>query len=557
MPTAHLRSSRIAWMLQIGLVMAYCAWVLSMPVFPSQDGPLHLYCVEVFRQLLFHRPGVYSETYYISRYLPPYSLYYYGLVALGRVVTLEMADKIIVCSFFVVFLLGVRSLMRTVSGKADWAPLLVAPVLLSWPLVMGFVNFCIATGFACFALSSWCRNQGRPGFRARLPFLLWLAAILLTHPVPWMFVLAFCFFDLGVRLIRFRKAEDPLLGRALLGHFRADLAVTLAGCLGYLYLRRFPAKLPARESYDPGPVPYVHQIGLNVVDYLRTRGLTVFTGVSGWALVSRLGVTLMFAAAMITATVFAARSLRSRQWNWPMMWVTFAALFAVVLPFVPVTLNGSFYFAWRLMLLLYLSVAVAASGYMASAPRVGIALAIFAVVSGLLNLGLAFQRISPTARAIASLDEAPLIRSEKPGLLTQPLGVSTPPGIAYNPEFWAGAMYFRHHNLLMFNTGWMNIEIIPIKPRPGRLHTVDDTYFIVTPMPGNRLFLNPEAARETLDRVGFVVTMRVNAPTQQSPFASTIGSSTPDSWAADWSCVTQPDFHLCTPPGAMVAAVNR
>ena len=167
------RSYWIGLSLQAALVAGYCAWVLSMPVFPSQDGPLHLYCVEVFRQLLAHHPGPYAQTYFINRYVPPYSLYYYGLIALGKLVSLTMADKIIVCSYFVILPLGLRSLLRSVAGSADWTPLLFMPVLLSWPLMMGFVNFCIALGFACFALAAWTRNQTRSGVWPRIPFLLW------------------------------------------------------------------------------------------------------------------------------------------------------------------------------------------------------------------------------------------------------------------------------------------------------------------------------------------------------------------------------------------------
>ena len=113
-----------------------------MPVFPSQDGPLHLYYVHVFHDLLHHVHGDYFRTYYIGRYLPAYSLYYYGLMALNSIVSLQNADKLIVCIFFLVFGLGVRKLMQVVSPAAVWAPLL-----------MGFVNYALATGLACYALA--------------------------------------------------------------------------------------------------------------------------------------------------------------------------------------------------------------------------------------------------------------------------------------------------------------------------------------------------------------------------------------------------------------------
>jgi hypothetical protein len=232
----------------------------------------------------------------------------------------------------------------------------------------------------------------------------------------------------------------------------------------------------------------------------------------------------------------------------------FAVLFAIALPFIPLDLNGSYYFAWRLMLLLYLSVVVAAAGAMSSGTRLTVGLAIVAVFVSLVNLDLGIHRINPVARAIATLRDAPLVHAEKPGLLTRPLGVLTPEGLDYNPEYWAGANYFRQHNLVLYNVGWINLPIIPIKPRPGQAPNLDWTNFVETPTPGNRLFRTDAIARYTLSRVGFVLAMRVNTPEQQSPFAEAVGSPTPASWAAGWSCLSRPEWKLCVPPGQTIGA---
>ncbi|HEY4009385.1 MAG TPA: hypothetical protein VGM11_04480 [Acidobacteriaceae bacterium] len=557
MQPEHSRSYWLALSLQAIIVLLYCGWVLSMPVFPSQDGPLHLYCVEIFRQLLAHKSTVYTHDYYIGHYFPPYSFYYYGLVVLGKVTSLEMADKLIVCLYFILLPVGLRSLTRAVSGKADWAPLLMTPVFINWPLMMGFVNYCIASVFACFALAVWCRNQAHPTWRSRLLFLFWIVIILFTHPVPWMFVLVFCFFELALRLLRSRMAKEPDARRAVLAGFRGDLLVVIAGCMGYFYLKLFSSKLPPTF---PGEVkskpPYLQQVWLNLFDYLRTRGLTVFTGTSGSALVQRLGISIVFAIALIFAVRYALRNFRSKGWSWPLVWTIFAVLFTVALPFVPLDLNGSFYFAWRLLLLLYLSVAVAASAAMAKNTRGTIALAVVAVFVSIFSLALGVHRISPVARAIATLRDAPVVQTDKPGLLTRPFGVFAPAGLFYNPEYWAGADYFRHHELVLYNTGWLNLPIIPIKPRPEELPKIDWTYFVETPMPGNRLFRTDATARDTLSRVGFVLAMRVNAPEQQSPFTETVGSPTADPWAAGWSCLSRPDWKLCVPPGQTLGAAK-
>jgi hypothetical protein len=538
--------------LQTAVVVLYCAWVLSMPVFPTQDGPLHLYCVEVFRQLLAHKPGIYSQTYYINRYLPPYSLYYYGLIVLGKAMTLQMADKVIACAYFITLPLGLRALVRSVAGSADWAPLLFMPVLLSWPLMMGFVNYCIALGFACFALAAWMRSASRRGLAARIPFLLWIVLILLTHPVPWMFVLAFCFFDLGVRLLRYWLAQDRASACEGLGDFRSDAIAALVGCLGSLYLLHFRSPLPPSETFVH--VPLGKRTVDNALDYLRTRGLTLYAGTHGAVALYRLGITVLFVGMLALAIWSGVRLLRERRWSPWMTWLLFSGGFLIVLPTVPAELNGSYYFAWRLLFILFLCVVVAVSTFVEQPSRLRAVLLAVAVAVSVLNVWLAVRFISPWAQRIVSLRNAPLVATDKPGLVMWPAAAWRPDELTFNPEYWAGANYMREHNLVLYNTSWIYIQIIPIKPLPSRVSELDYTYEIGVPQPGGFLMHTPAEARALLGRVGYVVAMRVNTPAEQSPLAMQEGSPTQDQWASGWSCDAQRAWSLCAPRGTRLAS---
>jgi hypothetical protein len=550
MVTPRSREYWIGLSLQLVLVALFCVWVLSMPFFPSQDGPLHLYCVEIFRQLLAHQTGVYSQTYFINHYLPPYSLYYYSLVVLGKAMSLAMADKLIVCGYFIILLLGLRSLLRAVSGSANCTPLLFLPVLLSWPLMMGFVNYCIAVGFACFAIAIWCRNTGKMSLTARLRFLFWIALILLTHPVPWMFVLGFCFFDLALRMVRFWRAKDREAARFVLGAFRADLLTCLVGCLGYFYLRFFSTAMPPNDPMSSSPLRV--RTVQNAFDYLRTRGLTLYTGTHGAPLFYRLGITVVFAGALFVGVRYCLPLLRQRRWDWPVVWLLFTLLFLVALPTIPVDLNGSYFFAWRLLFLLYLSAVIASSAGMEHPGRLRFALLGCAIAVSLLNLWLAVRLITPQAKIIASLKGAPVVSSSKPGLAMWPAGAYGPPTLTFNPEHWAAAHYFREHNLVLYNTSWLYVQIIPIKPRPERLADLDYLYEIRVAQPGLALMKTPAEATNLLNRVGFVLSMRINTPPSQNPFADVEGGATPAPWAAGWTCDAQPDWSLCVPPGKYI-----
>lgn len=90
------RRSRRLLLLFTALVAAYCFLVLSLPVFPSQDGPMHQYFSQVLFRLLTHSSSLYARYYHVRHVLPPYALYYYLLIAISRVLPMVWADKIVV-----------------------------------------------------------------------------------------------------------------------------------------------------------------------------------------------------------------------------------------------------------------------------------------------------------------------------------------------------------------------------------------------------------------------------------------------------------------------------
>src|SRR5947199_10196073 len=63
------------------LVAAYCAWVFSLPLFPTQDDAMHLYYTKVTQHLLFHSPR-FGAAYLIRIPPPPYVVHYALLLVL-------------------------------------------------------------------------------------------------------------------------------------------------------------------------------------------------------------------------------------------------------------------------------------------------------------------------------------------------------------------------------------------------------------------------------------------------------------------------------------------
>ena len=88
-------SSRAVSLLFAALVVLVCCWVLSLPLFPTQDGPMHKYYVHAIASLL---SGSHSyQAYSIRHPFPPYAIHYAILLGLTRIFSFSLAEKILVC----------------------------------------------------------------------------------------------------------------------------------------------------------------------------------------------------------------------------------------------------------------------------------------------------------------------------------------------------------------------------------------------------------------------------------------------------------------------------
>jgi hypothetical protein len=139
------------------------AWVFSLPVFPSQDGSMHLYTAQIIANLLASEPR-FSHYFYIQHTLPPYSLHYYLLAAATQLVAPRLAEKLLVCGTSVILATGFRSFTRTTGDADGVVSLSVLPLLFHQPLLMGFYNFSLSLGITFWALAFWCEasRERRP-----------------------------------------------------------------------------------------------------------------------------------------------------------------------------------------------------------------------------------------------------------------------------------------------------------------------------------------------------------------------------------------------------------
>lgn len=457
------RPERIAIVL---VVVAYIVWLLSLPAFPTQDGPVHLYYTHVLRALLSHAGSNYARFYTIKHLFPPYAFYYYSLLGLSRFVSLLVADRLIVCLYVISFVFGFRYLASALGPGADSMTLLCTLLLLNWPLGMGFVNFCLSLSFVFWALGLWLRFAGRRSdYMARGGFVLLAILTMFTHPVPLLLLLGIASLDLVIRFlaIRLRSQRGPQL-------LRLDLITLVVAGFTLVYVKLFTSSRPLQQTtVGEEPVSFATRLAHNVANYSAEKGVAYLLG-PGFEL--RLYRVLLLAVLIVPAVLALwqfVRDRREHRWTAGNTALILGIVFTLVLPFVPPDLNGSHFFAQRLLLFVWIFALLAACGARMDA-RVQTGLLAFALIAQVIVLHAANARLRPAALSIAAIDTAQSLIASRPGdlglALEDPRAFDAPPGLSFNPYLWAAVNVFRHDNSVMANTPWLDLAIIPLGATP-------------------------------------------------------------------------------------------
>ena len=450
------------------LCAAWVLWLLSLPLFPTQDGPMHLYYVHILEALLSGQPGPYAHVYIIKHILPPYSFYYYLLMLLSRVVPLLVADKLVIALYFVLFVFGFRYLARAIGPGADRATLLATLLLLNWPLAMGFVNFSLSVALGLWALGLWTRAAGHHDPGRRIAFVLLAIVIMMTHPVPLLGVLLAAGISLLPRLFRWARtrALPPFLLKDIL-----TLALA-AATLGYVAL--FTTAHPLNQLTQHAP--FFTQLKLNLVNYYtRIAGLRVLAARELPGKLLLLAVLLLVPFSLVMAGLQWRRN-RAAALTTRGDFLLYAALvFAILLPFLPHDLNASHFFAERLMIVLWILSLLAFAGVRPPARpdarserRTAIPLLLFALVVNALMLYTANRAFRPVARDIASIESSPVTHPGQTGIALYALRdeTKTSGNLTTDPYEWSSVDFFRHNNAVLYNTPWLDLGIIPIGRAP-------------------------------------------------------------------------------------------
>jgi hypothetical protein len=109
-----------------------------------------------------------------------------GLFYSAKMIGLAAAQKVVVSSCVLVFFWGVFAFVRAVTGQSPW---LLTPCMAmltyGYSFEMGFLNYYVSIGLACFGLAIFWRGQGREWIGG----LLLLPIVWLAHPIGFFWLI--------------------------------------------------------------------------------------------------------------------------------------------------------------------------------------------------------------------------------------------------------------------------------------------------------------------------------------------------------------------------------
>lgn len=441
----------------LGLLAVISAWIFTLPVFPSQDGPVHVYYARVALDLL-HGPTQYSAEYSIARLFPPYSLHAYLLMgALKAGVSPDGSEKLLATVSLLLGGLGLWYFARQLGKSAEIAAIFAVPLLLNRYFFFGLYAYWLGIAVGFFAMGLWLRSDRRSPAR-RVLFVILTVLSLFGHPIPFLLVLGFCWTEIAVgwwegRPASRRRSLPAALSPQFVTPSWADVATLAAVSLLLLYVKMYSNSGALWESYSAAE--------------LRQNAARILNVFNGKLLAPLTSATYAYAMGAIVAAAFVlacwqtVRELRSHSFRRAQLVLAWAVLFLVALPLLPEKVNGGFLFADRITIWLALMIVAAAANSDLLSRLAGAAAALGGVLALSLLLALNAQ-LRPVAQGLVLKGMPRLAWGEHLFAVN-----ATPnPQFTYNPYLWTGARVVEAESAFLENSPWLLTSIMMLEKNP-------------------------------------------------------------------------------------------
>jgi hypothetical protein len=482
---------RNRWWTWTALVLLACtaAIPLAAPLFPTQDGPVHLYYADVLRGVLTHS-APYAQHFRIKSLLTPYASEYYCLLALESLFSPGWSEKLLVIGYIFAFGLGFRHLVESVAEKGSPWTIAGLPFCLHMLLYMGFLNYSLALAVLLFQCGCWIRYAD--GLTARRVAVLTggLVLMLLTHPVPAAIFLTFAGLYTLTQMAYDIAAGEPW--RELWRLRRAPLALSVTmGLVSLAWVSRFLERVH-HGAFDRSYVSmwgWFNAVATELQLYpvapfnrLRDRAaamaLLAFTGVA-------LGVGLW-------------RNRRNIRPPASALLVSSGICFLLYCV-VPERMNDAFYFAERFPILWVLFL-LAGTAALPLSHRWSIAAGGLAVCVTVTLLVQQRANVAEIGSQIARMQQLPPPKAGSVGLIAA-ASTETPHGLQFHPYMWSAVHYFRRSQAILANDPWMNSPLIMLAPARA------DRWSYLDPGDASKALMSGKVSEADTGDLDFVVQM--------------------------------------------------
>jgi hypothetical protein len=441
-------------------------YILSLPVFPTGDGPLHLYNAHILWSLATHRPE-YQRFYAIRHLVGIYSIHYFALILFGHFLTPAKAEELFIAMIVVSNALGFRFLASRLGKNAAVASLWMIPLLLTWPLAGGFLNYCFASGILFWALGCWISLSSTGSIMAFSGFIATQLTLVLSHPVPLAFLLVFMTADIGLLWSEERRFQNG-------GRFSNRGLRVSAFCITCVALV-VPALL-IKNSTVVSTLHWIYPHPELFTRLLSGRYIGMFGG--HYLLFFLYTLTLLEIVPIVilmraeeTRVHFCSGTTTSAD----RMLIFSVVFLAATLCFPPVV-NGAHYFPerfWSVLWPLILACSVGASLSVRALRGVSIAGTLAILLTG----AVAFSALAPAARMQAEIAQVRIPAGSR-GVFVEPISMTDnyALGFTYAVFYWCGARTVDRSHAVLLNSPWVDQPQIPIVQRAGAGMFSDNLY---------------------------------------------------------------------------------
>jgi len=308
-------------LLFLSLLLAYLLPLLCFRLFPTLDGPAHLYNANIIGRLI-GGDAHFGAFFGLSTYPEPNLLGHFLMTLLNTFLPAWMAEKFVLVLYAAGLALSFRTLVHTIRPDALFTDYFIFPFIYTFPFCIGFFNFCLSIPLCFFSLALWLRFRERRGLKRGLGLAALLLLTYFAHASSFFIALLIVFAVLAYELLRNTLRQT--------GSFRNFIRECLLFGLACLPALLFTISFLLRHSGETREA--YHVPAETIIDWLTRIGpiVTRFEPTEnplGYALAA------VIALLLIAAIVFALRKKEtvSPKGGW-LLALLLAALLLFILP---------------------------------------------------------------------------------------------------------------------------------------------------------------------------------------------------------------------------------